>query len=91
MNKKYSILFYGLLFILLGWCLRAIDTVELTTQATGVIAKYTHPEPTATAWWAASQATTSAQRTIEVPSWIGWSFLCGGGVLVLESLIVPKG
>jgi hypothetical protein len=85
--------FAGLLCLLLGGQLRAIDTVELTPEFTQFLAERTgHPLASVNE---ASQSGGQSDRptvkkVIHLPDWSGWGLISIGAVLVLHSWGMKK-
>ena len=87
-KTRESLMFAGLLIFMVGGLFRCFDTVQLNEEATRIAAKYTAKQTTASFLnaWQSAPVTTS----LSVPAWLGWSCLCAGSVLILESFVTPK-
>jgi hypothetical protein len=83
----------GLLLVLLGAQLRAVDTYVLNEKATQFLAKrlpdkQVNPYERMQLYMAA--AGPSPLRRVEPPRWIGYSLLSVGAVLTLHALSMKK-
>jgi hypothetical protein len=85
--------FVGLLCLLLGGQLRAIESVELTPEFTQFLAERTgHPLASVNE---VTQSLTQAEKpvakkTVRLPDWSGWGLISIGAVLVLHSWGMKK-
>lgn len=83
----------GLLLLFLGVEFRAIESVQLTSEATQFLARRTNHPAVATTDKVDAVLGTSTKlppKTLIPPEWVGYSFLSLGAVLVLHSLAMPK-
>lgn len=86
-KSRDNLIFWGVLILSVGVFGRCFDSVTLNGEATKIAAKYTSKPMTSTFMSWQPQAVTT---NLPVPTWLGWSCLCIGGVLIIESLFAPK-
>lgn len=78
----------GVLILLLGLQLRAVETFELSAPTTRLLAGMVGPSP-ATAHGAVRQIvidTTQPRHRVTPPNWLGWSMVSIGCVLTVHGL-----
>jgi len=83
----------GLLLLFLGTEFRVVESVQLTSEATQMLARSTNHPAVATTDKVDSVLGTNTKlppKTLVPPEWIGYSFLSLGAVLVLHSLAMQK-
>jgi hypothetical protein len=82
----------GIVILLLGLQLRAIDSVVLTEQATQFLAEnMENMETASTAPTMFAARVPIMKKVVTPPRWLGWSLVSIGGVMVLHSLVVRRG
>lgn len=82
----------GVLLLLVGLQLRAVETFELSPGATRQLAALVGPSPD-TPRGAIRQLvidTAQPRHRITPPSWLGWTLLSAGGVLTAHRLMQRK-
>ncbi len=82
-------IYAGVLLLLMGGILRAVDSFVLSASTTRVLASWTGPPPE-TPKGAVRQIvidTTAPRRIVTPPEWLGWALLCTGGVLTVHGLL----
>ncbi len=83
----------GLLLLFLGLEFRAIESVQLTSEFTQILARRTNHPAVATTDTVDSLIGTNTKlppKTVIPPEWIGYSFLSLGAVLILPTLAMQK-
>jgi hypothetical protein len=86
---RHGFLYAGILLILVGVHLRAVDTFVLNADATRVLASWSGPPPE-TARGTIRQFVinaTSPREPISPPAWLGWALLSLGIVLTAQGLL----
>ncbi len=94
MNRNQFLLI-GLVVLLLGLQLRAVEAYVLNETSTRFLARQAAKSEKSSVWsWPTSLAAQGAVpiqgKRIEPPRWIAWALLCTGGVLVLHSFALKK-
>jgi hypothetical protein len=96
MNRHHFFLI-GLIVLYVGLQFRFVESYVLNEKSSRFLAQRlgSAPEAPAINMIGLTQrilpgATTSAQRTMTPPEWIGWALISIGSVLVLHSLAMPK-
>ncbi len=84
----------GIIILLLGLQLRAVDTVTLNKEASQFLAarfpaKNEGPVGTTLTQWSVG-ASPPPLRTIRPPRWLGYALISVGTVLILQSLAMPR-
>ncbi|GIW90104.1 MAG: hypothetical protein KatS3mg109_0536 [Pirellulaceae bacterium] len=84
----------GIIILLLGLQLRAVDTFTLNKEASQFLAtrfpsKSEGPVATTLTQWSVG-ASPPPLRTIRPPRWLGYALISVGAVLILQSLAMPK-
>ncbi|MDZ4820401.1 MAG: hypothetical protein SGJ20_15655 [Planctomycetota bacterium] len=80
----------GVLFLLLGWQFRVVESFTLNEKTTNVLAKAmqeTGSTDPGVSWAAAGP---SAKKVVRHPPWLGFALMSIGSVLILHSLAMPK-
>jgi hypothetical protein len=87
----------GIVMLLLGVQLRWVDSYVLNAEASEFVAKRWDQQPPPPQPVVSPQLlvttptpTTTTIKTIKPPTWIGWSFVSIGAVLILHSLAMKK-
>ena len=93
--NRNQFLLIGLVVVLLGLQLRAVEAYVLNEASTKFLARQkAKSEQLSIASWTASLAGDGtvpiARKRIEPPRWMAWALLCVGGVLVLHSFALAK-
>ena len=93
--NRNQFLLIGLVVLLLGLQLRAVEAYVLNETSTRFLARQAAKAKKSEVWaWPtalAGNGTVPIQRKrIEPPRWIAWALLCTGGVLVLHSFALRK-
>ena len=93
--NRNQFLLIGLVIVLLGLQLRAVEAYVLNETSTRFLARQAAKTKKNDIWsWPtalAGKGTVPIQRKrIEPPRWIAWALLCTGGVLVLHSFALRK-
>jgi hypothetical protein len=93
--NRNQFLLIGLVIVLLGVQLRAVEAYVLNETSTKFLARQKVKAEEKTIWnWPTSLAGEGSipisKKRIEPPRWIAWALLCVGGVLVLHSFAMPK-
>ena len=79
----------GVLLLLLGIQFRMFDTFTLNEKATAFIASRT-ATPVAATNGIFEGAGAGAHKQVRPPSWLGWSLMSIGSVMILHSLAMKK-
>jgi hypothetical protein len=83
--------FMGLVILLLGAQLRAVESYTLTPEATRFLAERSQTSTTnATLFTLSSDMGAGPQKMIQPPEWLGWCLMSVGAVLILHSLAMKK-
>lgn len=85
-------LYAGVLLLLAGLQLRAVETFELSAPTTRILAGFVGPSP-GTPHGAVRQLvidTTQPKHRITPPEWLGWSLLSIGCVLTAHGMMGKK-
>lgn len=82
----------GALLLLLGGQLRAVQTFELSPNATRLLAAWAGPSPQTTEGAVRQIAIDATQyrHRITPPEWLGWSLLSVGSVLTAHGMMRRK-
>ena len=93
--NRNQFLLIGLVLLLLGLQLRAVEAYVLNETSTRFLARQVaKKEEKGLLSWPTSLAAGGAvpiqRKRIEPPRWIAWALLCTGGVLVLHSFALRK-
>lgn len=81
----------GIIILLLGLQLRAVNSYVLNEEATQLLAKTTARQPSTTETLVASIAPGQMNRkVIRPPEWCGWCIASIGAILILHSLALKK-
>jgi hypothetical protein len=88
-KTKAVLIFWGVLFCLLGLSARRCEQFTLSPPATAKLAEYAG-SPLAQQLTKDNTAEEGAQKTITIPLWVSWSLISIGGVLLLESIVTEK-
>ncbi len=83
----------GLLILLIGGQLRAVDTFVLNEKTTQFLAQRMKDTKMASANVLTTQFAAAgpvAKKRVQLPRWLGWSLISIGAVLVLHSLALKK-
>ncbi len=79
----------GVLMLLLGLQFRLVESFTLNEKTTQFLASRM-PGGGASATLPFSSETTGVHKQIHPPSWLGWSLMSIGSVMVLHSLAMKK-
>ena len=93
--NRNQFLLIGLVLVLLGFQLRAVDAYVLNETSTRFLARQAAKSEESPVWkWPtalmAQENVPIQRKRIEPPRWIAWALLCTGGVLVLHSFALRK-
>jgi hypothetical protein len=83
----------GLVLLFLGVEFRSVESMQLTSEFTQILARQTNHPAVATTDAVDSLLGTNTKlppKTVVPPEWIGYSFLSLGAVLILHSLAMQK-
>ena len=88
-SRNYALLFLGILLILIGGELRAVESFVLTPAATRVLANFSGPsaETPSGAMRQVLLDTAAPRKIIVPPPWIGWALLSIGIVVSAHALL----
>ena len=88
-SRNYALLFLGILLLLIGGELRAVESFVLTPAATRVLANLSGPSGD-TASGAVRQVildTAPPRKIIVPPPWLGWALLSIGIVVSAHAIL----
>jgi hypothetical protein len=93
--NRNQFLMLGLVIVLLGLQLRAVEAYVLNDTSTKFLARQkAKSEESSVLSWPTSLVgegtVPTPKKRIEPPRWIAYALLCVGGVLVLHSFALPK-
>jgi hypothetical protein len=93
--NRNQFLLIGLVIMLLGLQLRAVEAYVLNETSTKFLARQKVKAEEKTIWnWPTSLAADGkvpiTRKRIEPPRWLAWALVCTGGVLILHSFALQK-
>ena len=83
----------GVVIVLLGIQFRMVESYELTSEATRILARQTgHPVAALNDSFESltGRSQPMPKATLRPPEWLGWSLLSLGAVLILHSMAMRK-
>ncbi len=93
MGQRFFII--GVLALVIGFQLRAVDSFVLTPQASAAIEKNVRrsqlrTNPYDSVMMAGVSGIPTTRKTVRPPRWLGWAMLSVGAVLVLHGSTVRR-
>lgn len=85
--------FAGILLVLLGLQFRSVASIELTSEATRILAKpaaVAQNDSPPTLSLGGGGPVVGSRKVIQPPEWLGWCLISVGSVLTLHSLAMRK-
>jgi hypothetical protein len=83
----------GVVLLLLGIQLRAVEAYVLNDKATQILNKQANNSQSpdrAMPTLFISSATTVPRKVVRPPTWLGWALISAGAVLILHSLAMKR-
>lgn len=91
-RKDWAIhfIYAGILLLLAGTQMHAVEAYRLTPSATAFLAKNFGPGPETTQGALNHLMVNGAQvrKTVDVPTWIAWAALSGGAVMAIHGALL---
>jgi hypothetical protein len=84
--NRNQFMMFGVIVLLLGVEFRMFESFTLSEKATHFIATRIGEAPSA----AVSMVTPAARKVLRPPTWLGWSLISVGSVLILHSFGMKK-
>lgn len=79
----------GMVLLLFGLQLRAVETYVLNEEATRRLAENSGQQASTIAFFQVATG-AGARKSIQPPEWIGWCLISVGSVLILHAMAMPK-